>query len=250
MIRVSASAFDIVWTDLGFARPPGVLSLRSVGATDDERGAIRDAVYDNLAERGLFEGGRLDATLRSRLELLASARVYVECEALVEMDDETPLRAVSASLGKQTVLAAQPGRTIGLSGVGDGELFSSIVGLLPELRPGPGYGVSLPASALAGGVEDPVFSGSAAKHSAVHERQLREVLAIQARPVSGAGQFTVRVRGAGGKLRRAGGVSWFTTDVGSYSGMVTPGRGGQDWMSVAPTDAPRLTERLASLLQD
>lgn len=248
MIRVSASAFDVVWADLGLPRPPDPLSLRSVGATEAERETIRQAVYENLTERGLFDGERLDATLRSRLQLLASAQVYVECEALVGIDDETPLRAVSASLGRQAVLAAQPGRTIGLSGVGDGELYSSIVGLLPELRPGPGYGVSLPASTLAAGVEDPVFSGSAAKHSVVHERQLREVLAIQARPVSGAGQFTVRVREADGRLRRAGGLSWFTTDVGSYSGMVTPGRGGQDWMSVAPTDTARLTERLASLL--
>jgi hypothetical protein len=249
LIRVSASAFDVVWADLGLDRPPDPLSLHSVGATEAERGTIRRAVYENLAERGLHDGERLDAALVERLELLASAEVYVECESLIGMDDETPLRAVAAARGARGVLAAQPGRTIGLSGVSGSEVFSSIVGLLPELRPGPGFGVSLPASALGASIEDPVFSGSAAKHSAAHERQLREVLAIQARPVSGAGQFTVRVREPSGKLRNAGGLSWFTTDVGSYAGSLSPGRGGQEWMSVAPADRGRLAGRLAALLE-
>jgi hypothetical protein len=250
LIRVSASAFDVVWADLGLARPPDPLFLHSVGATEAERGTIRETVYANLAERGLYDGRDLDATLVERLELLSSAEVYVECEALIGMDDETPLRAVAASRGAKAVLAAQPGRTIGLSGVSAGDLFPSVVGLLPELRPGPGFGVSLPASVLGSDIDDPLFSGSAAKHSAAHERQLREVLAIQARPVAGAGQFTVRVRGAGGKLRNIGGLSWFTTDVGSYAGSVTPGRRGEEWMSIAPVDRVRLAERLSALLDD
>lgn len=224
--------------------------MHSVGATEAERGTIREAVYENLAERGLYDGRRLDATLVERLELLAAAEVYVECEALIGIDDETPLRAVSAELGTRAVLAAQPGRTIGLSGVPGRDVFSSIVGLLPELRPGPGFGVSLPASVLGSDIDDPVFAGSAARHSAAHERQLREVLAIQARPVSGAGQFTVRVRKADGKLGNIGGLSWFTTDVGSYAGSVTPGRRGEEWMSVAPVDRARLADRLSALLDD
>ncbi|HVV10393.1 ESX secretion-associated protein EspG [Amycolatopsis sp.] len=243
MIRVSASAFDILWQDLGFTGLPAPLDVRSVGVTEHERADIREAVYGNLAERGLYPGGRLDPALAERLAVLAEAEVYVECEALTDLADEAPLRAVAAAGGKRAVLAAQPSRTIGLSAIRDTEIFSAIVDLMPPLEPGPGFGVTLPASALRGEAADPVTDGG----TGTRATQIREVQAIQARPVLGAGQFSVRVR-EGGRLRRAGGVSWFRTDAGAYFGAVAPGRGGQDWVTLAPADSARLSARLADLL--
>jgi len=184
LIRVSASALDILWTDLGHARPPEPLSLRSVGGTHEERADIRQAVYDNLADRGLFRDGLLDPALQIRLDTLATGNSYVECEALADMAAETPFRAVAASRGKQAVLATQPSQTIALSSIRESEVLSAIVDLLPELRPGPGYGVSMPAAALGGAVEDPVFGDRPASgRSGSRDRQISEVLAIQARPV-------------------------------------------------------------------
>jgi hypothetical protein len=249
VIRVSASAFDILWTDLGHARPPAPLCVPSVGGTLEARADIRRAVYDNLAERGLYSGGRLDSELESRLGALARADTYVECEALVDMTAEEPFRAVAAVCGNQAVLATQPGQTVALSGIHAAEVFSAIVDVLPELSPGPGYGVSLPAAAMGGGVQDPVFDGPVSARSDSHDRQIREVLAIQARPIHGAGQFGVQVRDGGGKLRRAGGLSWFVTDVGAYFGTVTLGRNDQNWVNVAPADGPRLVARLAGILE-
>ncbi|HVW40745.1 MAG TPA: ESX secretion-associated protein EspG [Amycolatopsis sp.] len=240
MIEISASAFDIVWDDLGGAPVPPPLDVPSVGATERERAEIRSAVYGNLAGRGLFDG-RLDPVLAERLEILAGAQVYVECEGLV---DGRLLRAVAAAGGKRGVLAAQPSRTIGLSPIRVTEVFAAVVDLLPW-EPGPGYGVTLPAAVLRGDVEDPVFGNG--RGSAAYEQQIREVLAIEARPVLAAGHFSVRVRDAG-RLRRAGGVSWFRTDVGTYFGSVAPGRGGQDWVTVAPADCARVAARLAEFV--
>jgi len=241
LIEISASAFDIVWSDLGLGRVPPPLDVPSVGATRRERDEIRAAVYDNLAQRGLFAGGQVDSSLVARLETLAHADLYVECEAL---QNDALLRAVAAVGGKRAVLATQPSRTIGLSPLRATEIWSAVVELL-AWEPGPGFGVTLPASALTA-AGDPVFGDGGG--SAAQESQIREVLAIQARPVSGGGQFSVRVR-EGGKLRRAGGVSWFRTDVGTYFGFVAPGRGGQEWATVAPADAARLTARLAEFAE-
>jgi hypothetical protein len=254
VIRVSASAFDILWADRGHQELPGPLLVHSVGATSAERAIIRADVYANLTERGLFADGELDADLQDRLAVLASADLVVECEALVDMSEAEPLRAVAAAAGRQGVLAAQPRRTIGLAEIRDTELVPAAVGVLPDLEPGPGYGVSLPASALGSAVRDPVFGDGGAGNgatggSAAHEQQIREVLAIQTRPVFSAGQFSVRVR-ENGRLRRIGGVSWFVTDVGAYLGAVAPGRGGQDWMSVAPVDSARLAARLTDIIDD
>ncbi|WP_410654436.1 ESX secretion-associated protein EspG [Amycolatopsis sp. lyj-112] len=249
MIRVSASAFDVLWSDLGFAVPPSPLIVHSVGGTEAERAEIRGAVYENLTERGLFDEGRIDAALEARLGVLAKAEVYVECEALADMTAEAPFRAVSAARGRHGVLATQPEQTIALSGISDSEVFTAIVDVLPEMRPGPGYGISLPAARFdrgSGDLEDPVFGGGG--RSSASDSQLREALAIQARPVYSAGQFTVRTRGRDGRARRAGGLTWFDTDVGAYCAARTEGRGGQAWVNVSPVDGPRLAARLAGLL--
>jgi hypothetical protein len=239
LIRVSASAFDILWTDLGHDRPPEPLSVRSVGGTDAERAQVRKAVYDNLAERGLYDGSRLEPALASRLNLLADADVFVACEALADMTAAAPFRAVTAARGRRGVLATQPEQTIGLDSIRDGELGTAIVDVLPELSAGPGYGISLPASTLAG---DPdAVSGTASA-------QLEEVRAIQARPVYAAGQFSVSRRSASGRVARVGGLTWFDTDVGAYCATKTPGRGGQEWVTVSPVDSTRLAARVTALL--
>ncbi len=246
MIRVSASAFDVLWSDLGFGQPPSPLTVRSVGATEEERAQVRQAVYENLAGRGLHDGSRLEPALADRLALLADASTFVACEALADMTASVPFRAVAAVRGRRGVLATQPEQTIGLDGIRPADLCTAILDVLPELSPGPGYGVSLPSTALAGGVEDPVFSSPGGRTAAT-SAQLREVLAIQARPVYSAGQFSVRVRGADGRVHRTGGLTWFDTDVGAYCASSAPGRGGSSWVTVTPTDGPRLAARLAEL---
>ena len=230
MIRLSASAFDIVWTDLGLGAPPAPLAVRSVGETPADRAAIRTQVYRNLGERGLFSG-RLDAELENRLHVLAAAEVYVACEALADMTADEPFRAVAALRGRSAVLAVQPSRTIGLRGIGESELASAIVDVLPELSPGPGYGARLP-------------SGGAS----VDGVQGEELRTIQSRPVFAAGQFTVHVRDQTGKTVRAGGLTWFDTDAGAYSAVPSAGRGGEEWVTVSPVDSARLGERVLGLV--
>ncbi|MDT8914855.1 ESX secretion-associated protein EspG [Amycolatopsis sp. PS_44_ISF1] len=254
MIRVSASAFDVLWTDLGLGPPPVPLTVRSVGSTTGERAEIRAEVYRNLGERGLFDGRSVDPVLEGRLRLLDGAERLVAGEALVDMTAEVPFRAVAAVRGRSGVLAVQPSQTIALSGIRGGELGTAIVELLPELGAGPGYGVSLPAEQVAG-AEDSLFGGrgartaaaAAAPASAASAAQVREVLAIQARPVYAAGQFSAYARGTGGRVTRLGGFTWFDTDVGAYCASTSAGRGGQDWVNVSPVDGARLAERITGL---
>ncbi|WP_326837191.1 ESX secretion-associated protein EspG [Amycolatopsis rhabdoformis] len=242
MIRLSASAFDVVWHDLGLGRVPVPLAVPSVGATEAERAAVREEVYRGLTDRGLFDG-RLAPDLETRLRLLDGGTRYVACEALVDMTADAPFRAVTAVRGRGGVLAVQPERTVGLSAIREGELVSAIVAVLPELSAGPGFGVNLPATAF----DSTADSGSGwDSASASVARQVEEVAAIQARPVFAAGQFSVYARD-NGRLTRCGGLTWFDTDAGAYSAGVSGGRGGQDWVNVAPVDGPRLVERVLAL---
>ncbi|WP_024874627.1 ESX secretion-associated protein EspG [Saccharomonospora piscinae] len=248
MIRVSASALDVLWSDLGLPGGPGPLDVRSVGQDDGERATIRAAVYDNLTERGLYRGGELDPALRERLDVLARAVVTVECEAVVDVDEPSPLCAVAAATRGRGVLAVQPRRTVALSAIRPGEVVSAAVGVLPGFAAGPGVGVSLPASAL-DSVRETADPDSPGRRARVAGQQAREVLAVQARPVLAAGQFSLRVRD-GAALRRLGGVSWFVTDAGGYLGTVTDGRGGEPWWNLVPADPARIAERLTELHDD
>lgn len=248
MIRVSASAFDILWSDLGHTTPPGVLAVPSVGRTEEERDRIRAEVYANLAERGLARGWSLDEDLRERLDLLAHASLTVDCEAMVDLADPDPVRAVAAVTADRGVLAVQPRRTVALTAIRPGEVYDAVVGVLPDFAAGPGMGVSLPASALVG-VADAAVSDSATRRARVFEQQAREALAVQSRPVLAAGQFSVHVA-SGSRRRRLGGVSWFVTDEGGYLGMVAPGRGGETWLSLVPADPARIVTRLADLVDE
>lgn len=248
MIRVSASAFDILWSDLGHSGSPAPLAVRSVGRTDHERARIRAEVYANLAERGLVRGGELDPELRERFDLLAGASLVVECEALVDLADPEPLRAVAAVVRDRGVLAVQPRRTVALTAIRAGEVFGAVVGVLPDFGAGPGMGVSLPASALAT-VADAAVEHSAGRRARVFEQQSREAMAVQSRPVLAAGQFSVRVRRGTG-LHRIGGLSWFVTDAGGYLGTVSEGRAGESWLSLVPADPPRIATRLADLVDE
>lgn len=248
MIRVSASAFDILWSDLGHTGRPGVLAVHSVGHTEQERVRIRAEVYANLAERDLVRGPELVPALRERIDLLAHAPLVVECEAMVDLAEPEPLRAVAAVSADRGVLAVQPRRTIALTAIRPGEVFDGVVGVLPDFASGPGMGVSLPASALVG-VADAAVEQSATRRARVFEQQAREALAVQSRPVLAAGQFSVRVR-SGEHLRRIGGVSWFVTDEGGYLGTVAKGRAGESWSSLVPADPPRIAARLADLVEE
>lgn len=245
MIRLSASAFDVLWSDLELGAPPAVLAVPSVGRTGAERARIRQDVYANLADRGLYPG-ELDAALRTRLTGIADATTLIDCEVLFDAADPEPLRGLVAQTpGGRGVLAVQPNRTIGLDVVGDGRVCAEAAAILPEVEAGPGHGVSLPSAALAG-ASDPVYDGGTG--SRAHDRQVREVLAVQARPVLAAGQFSVYLREEA-RLVRQGGISWFLTDVGAYTATATSGPGDDDsWLSVAPADRVRVSARLADIV--
>ncbi len=92
MIRVSASALDILWSDLRLPGSPAPLAVRSVGETRDERARIRDEVYANLADRGLFRGGELDPAFVNDWSCSLTLQLVVECEALIDLSD--PSRCV------------------------------------------------------------------------------------------------------------------------------------------------------------
>ncbi|EID55875.1 ESX secretion-associated protein EspG [Saccharomonospora xinjiangensis] len=248
MIRVSASAFDVLWSDLGHTHSPRPLAVHSVGRTGQERAGIRAEVYANLAERGLVRGGDVDPELCRRLDVLAGATLTVECEALLDLADAEPLRAVAAAAGERGVLAVQPRRTIALTAIRGAEVFGAAVSVLPDFAAGPGMGVSLPSSALAT-VADAAVEHSQTRRARVFEQQSREVLAVQSRPVLAAGQLSVRLR-CEARLRRVGGVSWFVTDEGGYLGTVAEGRASEPWLSLVPADPARIAGRLADLVEE
>ncbi len=243
---LSASEFDLLCGELGVGRVPFPLEVPSVGATVEERAALTDEVYRDLADRGLATGGQLDAELEGLLRLLSRHEVSVDAVGHVE----GPMRAIVAADQRAGVLGEIVADQVWLTGIRPTALASSIVGVLPTADPGPGRAMSVPQEPLAAvlntdedEVDDDPFGGDLDDRTALTRAGLpaqdAEALVELASSRLAGGQFGVS-RGA---LRSSTLVTWFDTHQGRYL-VVSEG----SWLSFAPADNGRIENRVATLL--
>lgn len=246
--ELALAAVDALWEDLRLGAFPFPLEIRSHGETMPERARIKDAVYADLASRGLARGRRPVPELADALALLARPSVSIDAVAMLDMRDDTALKAVVAASGRDAVLAVQGERAVTLTPVRETAIAASIVDVLPAVRAGHGRSVTVPASAMGGGRPHQASAGGSITHpvrpSSQHQSTLNELKAIMQRPVVRAGQFGVTLRDERGRVRRSPGISWFDNDDGRYVTTVARGGDGEDWVTVAPADGPRLVRRL------
>lgn len=135
-LSLSPAATDIVWEDLGLGAVPTPFEIRSVGATLDERAAIRRAVWADLTDRGLARRGRLEPEVEDRLAVLVRFTSAVSVFGV--LDDERMLRARVSGNGRFAVLAVQDETSVRVDVVQPHRLIASILALLPAARPFPG----------------------------------------------------------------------------------------------------------------
>lgn len=250
LAELSLPAIDTLWDDLHLGDVPFPLELRSHGDTMSERARVKAGVYVELERRGLVSFGSPERRLDEALHLLARPEISVDVVALMDMADDTALKAVTAARSRRAVLAVQRELSIELTEVRDTAVVASIVELLPASRPGPGRSITLPASVLKPGARRRANQGflRTVTKETTNRPELKLIAAIMERPLLRAGQLGIMVRDGNGKVRRLPGIGWFDTDQGRYATTVKRGTDGEDWTTLSPADNPRLTHRLAETL--
>ncbi|MFE9745316.1 ESX secretion-associated protein EspG [Saccharothrix saharensis] len=218
-------------------------SIGHGGATVEERIALVEAVHRDLAARDLVRGAEFAPDLVERLRLFAEAPLAV---ALVGTVRDTPLVARAATDGRDGVLAVQRGDVVAFHRHSADTVVRALVGLLPELRPGPGSSVVVTAPVprapdedfsqfrFTTGVRPAATAGSAAAE-------------MMRRPRTGAGHFSATTR-KGHREVESGAFSYLDTEAGRYAILPGVDSDGRPNATCTPVDHRYLEHRLRRLI--
>ncbi|SFP54159.1 EspG family protein [Amycolatopsis arida] len=261
-------AFDFLWEAMRLGELPYPLKVRSHGATEDERVALRNRVHTELRARGIRDQqGRLEPYVDEWLTLLARPTVSVDALHIPEFQ-APPVGVLAASDGRKAVVAIQDADGIWLRPIYPEAVASTVVDLLPSGPRGTEASATLPleealrvppARATVGaGQPDEEERGKAG----LGRRQPRPRTGLADRPsdprqayaqLAGqprlrGGQLAANSRSSLGARRRSPVLAWFDTATGRYLSLTRPGPDGREWVTVSPADAKTLRTRLGELV--
>lgn len=241
---LSASDFDLLYSDLEFGSVPFPLEVPSVGATFEERERLTSQMYQDLERRGLARRGQLNEDLRALLRLLGDNDYCVDAVGYLEQ----PIRALAATDRRLGVLANVVADQVQLSALRPTAVAGSIVDVLPQREAGPVRAVSVPQEPLSRVLDpddelDDPFGGdlddeAALIRAGVPTKDATTLIDLAEARIAG-GQFGVSV----GSDRIQNPVTWFDTAQGRYL-MVNDG----SWLSISPADQGHILGRLNTIL--
>ncbi|GAA3024812.1 ESX secretion-associated protein EspG [Actinokineospora globicatena] len=240
--------FDLLWESLGRSDRPYPLDVPSFGETTDERDQLRKEVVEGLVARGLHDGADVDRELEDSLTLLAQHDYSVD--GLLSVGRH--VRVLGAGRGSRTALAVQTGERIRIGQLRGGGVVAEIMALLPDAEPGPGTAVTLRKSVFHDAIDAYVETGFGGLETVLNQggltgRDMRTIATLVENSRHGGGQVAANSLDRVGRRTRTDVVNWFDTTAGRYLALPTR-RDGVDWLTLAPADAPRLTQRLRELV--
>ncbi|WP_307849573.1 ESX secretion-associated protein EspG [Qaidamihabitans albus] len=218
-----------------------VLQPEPIWLPEEARGEAESAVDEALAEAGLVDGrGRVDVEFLDWLPLLtnASLEYYGWFTA-----DGTTWGVLTAARGVQGLLAVRRADWVTLVPIGRNRLAESLVEQLPELVPGGGTPWSVR-------VADLEAAGRAGTHDRALPVDVREVVKVVQRPVSGSGELYAAERDERGRcLRLRRPLHYVDTDWGRYLNY-THGTGDDEEIHIAPGSPGAIVAALERLRSD
>ncbi|CCH34646.1 hypothetical protein BN6_74170 [Saccharothrix espanaensis DSM 44229] len=211
------------------------------GSTREERLAVVARAHRDLADRGLVRGAEFAPELVATLRLFATGPVTA---ALVGTVGEQRPLALAVLDDRAALLAVGGDASVTFHRRHPDTALDALVGLLPEVRPGPGASVTVTDPAAPRRTPDEDFSDfrftRALRPAAPSARAaVEEVLR---RPRLGAGYFAVTAAGAD-----RGTLGFLDTDAGGYAIVPGPVEGGAPSATCTPADRPALARHLSRL---
>ncbi|WAL67033.1 ESX secretion-associated protein EspG [Amycolatopsis cynarae] len=214
-----------------------VLSPEPMWLSDTEKAAARQQMLDTLAEAGLLDRrGRLDTDFLDWLPLLT--RPSLEYYGWVH-DGERTYGVLAAARGLQGIVAVRVGDGIALRPVPRDRLPEALIAELPERHAGGGR----PLTVRVADLED------AAREDRIPSRDVRDLVDVLRRPVTGTGELYVGRRDELNRYTRLEQpLHYADTDWGRYLNY-TLGTGRDAEIHLAPGHPAALIEHLLRLEQ-
>lgn len=208
-----------------------------------------------LERHGLAQGRQVHPDFARSLRLIAEAGT--EYYAFFNQADSDATRSVLVSVAGDEALrvVATPDKRFVLEPVRADEAPQALIAALPEIGPGRGGVISIPADAMndkpmnavhdQGGASFLQPSRPAPDAHSVQVRQLRKIMGEQR--LGGGQVFAARRDGAGRKRRCTVPLAYSDTVTGRYQWRRSSGSGGVPWLTVQPADVTSMTGALRQL---
>ncbi|PPK67784.1 ESX secretion-associated protein EspG [Actinokineospora auranticolor] len=218
--------------------------IPSFGEYMADRARIGQAVFADLAGRGLIRYNQIDPDVEAALRITSDHQVGVGVLGTVESDRQ--ILARGAVQGGTGVLAVQEGQMIRFELVGAAGLARVLSDLLPRMGAGPGQSVMVTQAAPVR--QEPGFMQQVRAPRSSSDTQLRLAAAMLERPRTGYGFFSVTGRGRHGRELDAGALTWIDTDAGRYLSLSRPQPDGATRITYSPADTTRFAAQLNDLI--
>jgi hypothetical protein len=240
---LSLAAVDILSEGLGVDCRRYPFQLPGIGDFAEDRVRIAQAVFADLARRGLVRNEKLDSAVADGLRLMARYRVAIA--VMGTLDDESGLYARVCADDDRGLLVTQEGQIFRFEFVRPESLARTAVSLLPRLRPGHGQSVTITTASVATAEKPDGFSRQVRPARTASQSQMAAAQEMLRKPRTGAGYFVVSAMDSNGRETRAPGLSWLDTEEGRYMAQAHPDEGGGTF---APADTIRLVQQLEDLM--
>ena len=260
-------AFDFLWESAELGDPPYPLRVRSHGATEAERRALRNRTDVEFKARGIRDSrSRLEPKIEDWLYLLARGSLTIDALHIPEFQAPT-IAVLGATDGRDGVIAIQDQSGIWLREAPADGLPTAVVDLLPPGRRGSEASVTLPIDDARR--TEPIRAAvnptkqaeepEAAKTRRKEKPRVSLSERITADPREAFGKLTGQPRLRGGQLaansrshvgakQRSRVLGWFDTSSGRYLSTSQAGPDGREWVTVSPADIKTLRMRLGEMV--
>jgi hypothetical protein len=241
-VRLSDAEFYLLWDAADLGEPPEVLNLRHIGRTRAERARFADDVSTDLLDRDL---GTVTKPVDELADtLLALGHRELTLALAVEWPDGQ-YRAIAGRGPQGAGIAVVVNDTVAVRTLRPATLVDAIIDEVPPAPPGPGVTANVAWADYLRACREGELDGTEGFLWVLREAGLRDAEARTiARAVvdrNGAGQLDIDQRTG----RPIDSIGWVDTPDGRY---VLRRR--DHWLSVIPTDLPKLSQLISESLPD
>ncbi|ANZ41814.1 hypothetical protein BBK82_43640 [Lentzea guizhouensis] len=218
----------------------------------EERLRLGRRTQDDFVARGLIRDGHLHADFVNVLKVYTRGRISIAMRGELEKEQHLALAVIG---DRACVLAVQQGETLRFAFARPESVVRRLVGLLPQLKAGPGTSVTVVADPVPVGGRRPqedfsefTFTSAVRADANAVKGDRAAAAEIFRRPRLGGGDFLVTVRDRNGRQNTPAVMSWLDTQAGRYAAVSSADSAGRLHATYIPADPGVLDRQLTRIV--
>lgn len=252
-MELSQQAFYEAWKYFKLGTKPLVLNVLPQGVMETERRQAENRAWEELRRHGFGNRDDEDDIYSALLPLQRYDRAFDITYRYLEAGQQRRSSGMVANVRANATLAVVSEQSVRVSTLRADAMVRAILSVLPEIKPGPGRGVSVrskqfdAAAETAGESDRSMIEGL--MRQGVRRDDAQAIVEMASGDRVAFAQFGASVTDRNGHHNRAPMVTnVFATQRGWYL-MEESNRGSEPWTTVAPIDRQRMGTRIQDLLK-